>query len=124
MGGFVTATTGRIAFVLQEQRIAIAESASVASRYGNRARRDDEPIPTALASVDDAQIIADARMDLYGRSRRAFTVEAQGIEKMLDIPRAATCRLIDPQKNVDRLCLLNEVQFDFGEQQSTMEVWG
>lgn len=120
----MTATPARIGFILEEVRTVTAENATVASRYGNLARRDTEPVPVFFDNVADAQAVADERLALLSPSRRRFDSGVQGLDEALALPRAATARTIDAQASLDKLMLVSNVEFDFARQTATLETWG
>ncbi len=120
----MTATAARIGFSLQEYRLATAEDTAIAEQYGNLARSNDKPVPTYLDDTDDAQTIADERLELQGQPRRNFDVTVRGLEDIMKLRRGASARYVDRQRDVDRPMLISEVELDFSDQTATLNLWG
>lgn len=119
----MTATPSRIGFILEATRDVSAASATIAARYGNSARRDEEPIATGLDTRANAQTIADDRLVLLGVARRLFTVTC-ALKDAISLSHGGSVQFIDPQKGFDGPALIAGITHNFNEQRTTLELWG
>lgn len=133
----MVATPSRIAFVQREFRVVSAKNATIETRYGANARRDQQPVPSFLDTVSDAQSVADERIALLGAARRRFDVTVQGLDEAIDILAALqsytasqvdadrpVVQYVDETKGIDMAAFVVEIELDFGSQSATLKLWG
>lgn len=124
----MSATPARIGFVMQAVRVATAETPEMAERYGQLARRDDEPVESFFDDPAHAQLMAEARQTLFGTERRRFNATARGLEQALALdaagPALPEASYVDEQRAIDRAVVVAEIGFDFAKQQASFVVWG
>lgn len=123
----MTATPARIAFITEPLRRAISTTAAAQTRYGNLARKSEDPVETFFDSAADAQIIADARQALLSPSRRRFEAQVTGIDEVLALSLGGAVPLIryrDSERAADMPALVSSVVIDFNKQSAAITVWG
>lgn len=121
------AAPSRIGFIQQDFRRVIAETAAVRTNYGSLARESDDPVPTALDNVADAQTIANERQALLGVERRRFTLSLNSSAEVLGLSYAGLMplgRYIDTERSFDRPVIVSEIEIDLGRGSSEITVWG
>lgn len=123
----MAATSLRIGFIMTPFRRAISETPSVKARYGDDARKSDDPIESYFDRVEDAQVIADERQALLSVERRRFRVTAKAVDEIAAIDLTAgvpVARFIDRQSDADRNVLVSEIVIDLAKQSTTTTLWG
>jgi len=121
------ATPTRIAFIQEQFRRVIATTAAAQTRYGNLARKSEDPIETFFDSTTDAQTMANARQTLLSPSRQRFIVGVTGLEEVLGLSFLGTtplARYVDPERNANIPAIVGFVSMDFNKQSATINVWG
>jgi len=124
----MTATPARIGFILRPDRWAVAESSIVRDRYGQTARESPEPVETFFDSVEDADIVAEERLAIWGAARRLFQARAIGLDEVLEVETAgATIPVVsfsDAESDVDTKMIAGDIGFDFARQECEFTLWG
>lgn len=123
----MVATPARIGFIMEEWRRVIATTSAVETRYGNLARKSDDPIETFFDDVDDAQIVANARQALLSQERRRFRVAVVGLDEVFDLDwldGVPVARYIDDERDADRPVLVSEIAIDLAKDTATLTLWG
>lgn len=121
------ATPSRIGFIQQEFRRVIAETAAVRTNYGSLARESEDPVPTALDNVADAQTIANERQSLLGVERRRFTLGLNSVNEVLGLSYVGLIplgRYIDTERGFDKPVIVSEIAVDLGTGSAEATVWG
>ena len=121
------ATPSRIAFIQEQFRRVIATTAAAQTRYGNLARKSEDPIETFFDSTADAQTMATARQPLLSPSRPRFIVGVTGLEEVLGLSFLGTtplARYVDPERNANIPAIVGFVSMDFNKQSATSNLWG
>lgn len=123
------ATPARIAFVINQYRLATAgPDAGVVAKYGTTARDTPDPIETFFVATGDAQIMADERLALLSADRRRATIVASGIRALpaalAVAPLMPVAHVTDTQRAIDRDAAVVELGLDFERDQTTFGVWG
>lgn len=123
----MTATVARQAFVQQQFRNAVSTTAAVQTKYGEMARKSDDPVETWFDHVSDAQTMADARQALLSGDRRRFDVGVIGLSEALALTytgAAPLCSYIDSERAASMTAIVCSITIDFGKQQAQFGVWG
>lgn len=124
----MTATSARIAFVMEPFRRAVSETELVRTNFGSAARESDDPIETFFDTVEDAQVMADARQALLSGNRRRFTLAMKDLGEVVDLEYTAGSALlanyVDTEREADMTVIVADMTFDFAKQGATMMIWG
>lgn len=121
------ATPSRIGFIQQEFRRAVAETSAIKTRYGNAARKTEDPLPTYFDNADDAQVMATARQALLGVERRRFrptlatAAEALELNYIGSVPKV---HYVDAERSANLSALVAEIVIDLGRDNATLMLWG
>lgn len=123
------ATPTRAAFVQQQFRSLVWESAVVRELYGKVARdTKDDPIPTFFDLEEDCYAIAKERGEILGSHARRFRVTVDAILTESDLPFALTlpgAHLVDDELAADMDVAIASIDnVDFSTGQTTLIVWG
>lgn len=125
----MTATPGRIGFVLNEFRTVVAEDPAVKTKYGEAARdTGKEIVESFFDDPDDAQIMVDERLALLSADRRRFRQDVSGILSFsgaLDFTQTTpTAQVIDEERDADHAAAIVEIGVRFGDNKTTVLTWG
>jgi hypothetical protein len=125
----MTATPGRIGFVIHQFREVRVEYAGIQTRYGKDARdTGEEPVETFFETVDDADVIARDRFTLLKRDSRRFKQDVNRIVSLagdLDYSQVTpTARVIDTRREADHLGVVSAFTIDLGARRTGFETWG
>ncbi len=122
------ATAAQIAFITQGFRIVKnGPDSGVVAKYGDDARRNEDPVETYFEAQTDAQSICDARKTLLSADRRRFSVAITGESTGLAMTYTSTnpnVTLIDDERLVNMAALVSEISINFGNEQTVVEIWG
>lgn len=121
------ATAARATFIQSEFRKAVAVTSAPQTRYGDDARKSDDPIPTYFDNVADAQVIATARQALMGVERRVFrpTInDAASALALSYLSAAPTVSYVDTERSANMTALVSDVTIDLAKQAATFTIWG
>lgn len=122
------ATAARIGFITSDVRRATAgPDASVEAKYGKLARDTKEPLETFFDSVDDAQVLAEERLDLLSPERRLIEFAIRGIEAGLELeisPDTPSVTRTVPRYGLDDTAAVVRVEVDYENNITTLETWG
>jgi hypothetical protein len=122
------ATAARIGFITEEYRRAIAGPLStVQTKYADLARDTVDPIETFFDSVDDAQILAEERLELLAEDRRRLRFDVGGVEAGLGLAyniTTPTAQMIDDERSVNAPGAIVEISIDFEKNITSLTAWG
>lgn len=122
------ATAARIGFITEEYRRAIAGPLpTVQTKYADLARDTVDPIETFFDSVDDAQILAEERLELLADDRRRLRFDASGVETGLGLAynvATPTTQMIDDERQVNTPGAIVEISIDFEKNITSLTAWG
>lgn len=119
------ATPARIGFVMRDQRIVQASSATMAARYGEIARDPkDEPFETFFDSAADAQTMANQRLALVGTERRRFQTVVVGEIELDFSPVTPAVTLIDDEREANLPCLIAAITENAADNTTVLMPWG
>lgn len=122
------ATASRIGFITQAVRNATAgPDSAVATKYGEQARDTAEPLECFFDNVDDATIVATARLSLLSPDRRRLLAEISGADIGRALPYNLVtpgARIVDAEKAADLNCAIVEIGMDFEADRTVLSNWG
>lgn len=97
-------------------------------RYGKASRESDDPVETFFNSVDDAEVMAQERMDLLGTERRRFGIGARGLDEAVNLDfltgTIPVADFTDTEKDADMPAIAGEFGMDFAKQQCRFTLFG
>jgi hypothetical protein len=121
------ATPERAAFVREEFRRAVALAPTASARYGNLARKSDDPVETFFDSVAHAQTVASARQSLLSAERRRFNVQVVGLDELdgLDfIGAVPIATYVDTARKINKAMIVSEIVMDYERGKASLLIWG
>ncbi len=119
-------TAEREQFIRQEVRIVKAQDTLASAHWGSLARKTTGPIVTSIEAKEDAQIIADQRLAILNYGRQ-LSWPIHGVEVGLNLAYIGVCptvRVIDDKRLINSPARVDEIQINFGTNQTFMETWG
>lgn len=123
----MTATPAQIGFITQEFRTVESSDSSAATKYGDAARKSEQPIETFFEVVADAQSMCDERKTLLAADRRRFTMTVSGESTGLGMAYTSSTpavTVIDDERQANMPALVSEITIDFDAEQTRLETWG
>jgi hypothetical protein len=125
------ATQDRAEFISSEFRIAKSgPDAAVVSKYGSKARKTNQPIPSFFEDREDAEAVQAMRHSLLSGDRRRFVATISGETSGLDIAMLSdppTVTLVDEvpgEAMFNAPVIVCEAYISFKSETTRLEVWG